>query len=261
MGRNGNAPGPGPDRLARRAADQLCRHVRARPGRVPAVPELAAAGRVHHLRDRAVLRLRAAGLAALRRQVPEQDRPFRVPGGDVIPLLAFSANLIVYWAGWNTNWKLFVAIGIGFVLLAVFVATGGMKGMISRVAVQHAVSGVLAQAANFEVAAPKLLEAIGEVLQWQVGTVWLIGPDDNLLRPVASGTRRSSPSRSSCQLPARPHLHAGKGFQVRRGFAASRFGARTFSRKESSGAARRRPRRAYTAPLPFRSAAARNFWA
>ncbi|SEG40577.1 amino acid/polyamine/organocation transporter, APC superfamily [Actinacidiphila yanglinensis] len=63
-------------------------------------------------------------LAALRRQVPEQERPFRVPGGDVIPFLGlYSANLIVYWAGWNTNWKLFATIGIGFVLLAVFEAT------------------------------------------------------------------------------------------------------------------------------------------
>jgi len=43
-------------------------------------------------------------LAALRRQLPEQERPFRVPGGDVIPFLAFYAsNLIVYCAGWETN--------------------------------------------------------------------------------------------------------------------------------------------------------------
>src|SRR3954453_2788833 len=45
-------------------------------------------------------------LAALRRQVPDHERPFRVPGGDLIPLLGlYCANLIVYWAGWNTNWK------------------------------------------------------------------------------------------------------------------------------------------------------------
>ncbi|MCA1219426.1 APC family permease [Streptomyces sp. 8L] len=60
-------------------------------------------------------------LAAMRRQIPDQPRPFKVPGGDIIPFLAlYSANLIVYWAGWNTNWKLFATIGIGFVLLAVF---------------------------------------------------------------------------------------------------------------------------------------------
>lgn len=58
--------------------------------------------------------------AALRRQMPDQERPFRLPGGHVIPFLAFfSANMIVYWAGWDTNWKLFLAILLGLILLAV----------------------------------------------------------------------------------------------------------------------------------------------
>jgi predicted cobalt transporter CbtA len=48
-----------------------------------------------------------------------------VPGRDILPFLAFYAsNLIVYWAGWDVNWKLFVAIALGFVLLAVFHLTG-----------------------------------------------------------------------------------------------------------------------------------------
>ncbi|NUR08002.1 MAG: APC family permease, partial [Nocardioidaceae bacterium] len=64
-------------------------------------------------------------LSALRRQVPDAERPFRLPGGHVIPVLAFwCSNLIVYWSGWLVNWKLFVAVLIGFVLLAVFHATG-----------------------------------------------------------------------------------------------------------------------------------------
>ncbi|MGA9101412.1 APC family permease [Aeromicrobium sp.] len=63
--------------------------------------------------------------AALRQQVPEQDRPFRLPGGHMIPLLAFwGSNLIVYWSGWIVVWKLMVAVLIGFVLLAIFMATG-----------------------------------------------------------------------------------------------------------------------------------------
>jgi amino acid transporter len=63
--------------------------------------------------------------AALRRELPDQPRPFRLPGGDVIPFLAFYAsNMIVYWVGWDTNWKLFAAIGIGLVLLGVFAAAG-----------------------------------------------------------------------------------------------------------------------------------------
>ena len=64
-------------------------------------------------------------LAAMRREIYDHDRPFKLPGGDLIPFLAFySANLIVLWAGWDTNWKLFVAVLLGFVLLAVFHLTG-----------------------------------------------------------------------------------------------------------------------------------------
>jgi amino acid transporter len=56
--------------------------------------------------------------AALRRELPDHERPFRLPGGHLIPFAGFlSSNLIIYWAGWNTNWKLFVAILIGLVLL------------------------------------------------------------------------------------------------------------------------------------------------
>jgi len=60
-------------------------------------------------------------LAAMRRQMPAHPRPFRVPGGDVIPFLAFyCSNLVVYWAGWTTDWKLFVAVALGFIVLGIF---------------------------------------------------------------------------------------------------------------------------------------------
>ncbi|MGI8459020.1 MAG: APC family permease [Propionibacteriaceae bacterium] len=67
-------------------------------------------------------------LAALRKQVPDQPRPFRLPGGHVIPLLAFwASNLIVYWSGWLTGWKLYIAVLLGFVLLGLFKAFGGVR--------------------------------------------------------------------------------------------------------------------------------------
>ncbi len=67
--------------------------------------------------------------AALRRELPDRPRPFRLPGGDVIPFLAFySSNMIVFWAGWATNWKLFVAILVGLALLGGYAATGGLRG-------------------------------------------------------------------------------------------------------------------------------------
>ncbi|MDX6324455.1 MAG: hypothetical protein QOK15_809 [Nocardioidaceae bacterium] len=67
--------------------------------------------------------------ASLRLQAPDHDRPFRLPGGHTIPLLAFwGSNLIVYWSGWTVVWKLMVAVLIGFVFLAIFRASGQMKG-------------------------------------------------------------------------------------------------------------------------------------
>jgi amino acid transporter len=59
-------------------------------------------------------------LLAMRKQLPHRERPFLLRGGIVIPFLAFwSSNLIVYWSGWDTDWKLFVAILLGFVLFGV----------------------------------------------------------------------------------------------------------------------------------------------
>ena len=60
-------------------------------------------------------------LGALRIGLPEAERPFKVPGGHAIPLLAFwAANLVIYWSTWPINWKLFVAVLIGFALLPVY---------------------------------------------------------------------------------------------------------------------------------------------
>ncbi|HEY3893778.1 MAG TPA: APC family permease [Pseudonocardiaceae bacterium] len=60
-------------------------------------------------------------LAALRRQLPDHERPFKLPGGDLIPFLAFySSNMIIFWAGWTTNLKIGICIAIGFVLWPIF---------------------------------------------------------------------------------------------------------------------------------------------
>ncbi|HET8582098.1 MAG TPA: APC family permease [Jatrophihabitans sp.] len=59
-------------------------------------------------------------LMAMRKQIPEQERPFRLPGGHIIPFLAFyAANLMVYWAGWDLDWRLFAAVGIGLALFVI----------------------------------------------------------------------------------------------------------------------------------------------
>jgi amino acid transporter len=59
-------------------------------------------------------------MAAMRHQMPDHPRPFRLPAAAVLAPLGFViANEIVLFAGWSTDWKLFAAIGIGLVLLAV----------------------------------------------------------------------------------------------------------------------------------------------
>jgi amino acid transporter len=53
-----------------------------------------------------------------RRRLPDADRPYQLPGGSVLAPLAFIvANLLILWSGWTTDWKLGVAILIGYVLL------------------------------------------------------------------------------------------------------------------------------------------------
>jgi len=62
-------------------------------------------------------------LASFRRQVPEANRPYRMPGFTVLGPLSFVvANLIIYWAGWDTVWRLGVAIVAGYVLIGINMA-------------------------------------------------------------------------------------------------------------------------------------------
>ena len=62
-------------------------------------------------------------MGAFRRQVPEADRPYRVPAGGVIAPLAFIiANMLIYWSGFETVWKLGLVIVIGYVLIGICMA-------------------------------------------------------------------------------------------------------------------------------------------
>ena len=56
---------------------------------------------------------------ALRKQLPDLARPFRLPAVYPISIIAFIvATLIVYWGGWETNWRLGLIMGIGLVILS-----------------------------------------------------------------------------------------------------------------------------------------------
>ncbi|MBV8761268.1 MAG: APC family permease [Deltaproteobacteria bacterium] len=62
-------------------------------------------------------------LAALRRLDPDRPRTYRMPAPSVILRAAFcSANLIIYWGGFDITWKLALAMVVGLVLFAVGVA-------------------------------------------------------------------------------------------------------------------------------------------
>ncbi len=53
-----------------------------------------------------------------RNRLPQAHRPYRLPGGSWMSPLAFVvANLLILWSGWTTDWKLGVAILIGYVVL------------------------------------------------------------------------------------------------------------------------------------------------
>ncbi|WP_026152786.1 APC family permease [Actinopolyspora halophila] len=60
-------------------------------------------------------------VGALRRQLPDQQRPFRLPGGDTIPLLGFFASsLLVFWSGWSINEKMLIGLLVGYVVFAIY---------------------------------------------------------------------------------------------------------------------------------------------
>jgi amino acid transporter len=62
-------------------------------------------------------------LGAFRSQVPDADRPYRMPGAVWLTPVAFIiANLIIYWSGIQVLWKLGVCIVIGYILIGISMA-------------------------------------------------------------------------------------------------------------------------------------------
>lgn len=70
-------------------------------------------------------------LLTFRKQIPQQERPFRLRGAWIIaPLALLSTNLIMYWAGWDQVWKMMLAVVIGYVVLLILQLTDrNVKGM------------------------------------------------------------------------------------------------------------------------------------
>ncbi len=58
-------------------------------------------------------------LAALRHQQPHLPRPFKLQAGRVVSAVSLVlVGYVVYWTGWDTNWKVFALAGTGAVLLS-----------------------------------------------------------------------------------------------------------------------------------------------
>ncbi|NUR07856.1 MAG: APC family permease [Nocardioidaceae bacterium] len=59
-------------------------------------------------------------LGAFRRRLPNADRPYRLPAAGVMAPLGFCiSGLIILWSGWDTDWKLAIAILIGYLILGI----------------------------------------------------------------------------------------------------------------------------------------------
>ena len=62
-------------------------------------------------------------LGVLRKRMPDRERPYRLPLASIISPLSFVvASLIIYWAGWDTLWRLGLAIVLGYLLLGSYAA-------------------------------------------------------------------------------------------------------------------------------------------
>ena len=67
-------------------------------------------------------------LVALRRSDPDRERPYRLPAAGVLAPVGFiAANLILYWSGWHTDAKLYLAIIAGLVILAASHLAGAVE--------------------------------------------------------------------------------------------------------------------------------------
>ena len=59
-------------------------------------------------------------LGALRRQVPDAPRPYRLPVAAVVAPVEFViAGEIIYWSGFETIWKLGIVLVIGYILIGI----------------------------------------------------------------------------------------------------------------------------------------------
>ena len=83
-----------------------------------------------------------------------------------------------------------------------------------RVEAEYAITRILTEADTLATATPTILQAIGETLKWDLGKLWSLNADTNLLESVATW-HRPSLSRSEVEATWEPTLTLGLGLSER----------------------------------------------
>jgi amino acid transporter len=69
-------------------------------------------------------------LAALQKEDGDRERPYRMPAPKILLPTGFvSANLILYWGGYNYTWKLAVALIVGLIIFGIGAQRAGTETM------------------------------------------------------------------------------------------------------------------------------------
>ena len=84
-----------------------------------------------------------------------------------------------------------------------------------RLAAQHAVTRVLAEAPTLAVGAPKILQAVCESLGWSVGAIWRVDQSGNVLRCVNTWHAQSAPTEEFAAITTTSTFAAGVGLPGR----------------------------------------------
>jgi len=85
------------------------------------------------------------------------------------------------------------------------------KRLETRLTVQYQAARILAESESLEAAAPTLLRAVCESLGWNVGQMWIVDRDADLLRWIASYSDLDEPSQFETASRSR-HFVRGAGF-------------------------------------------------
>ena len=119
MARNGYVP-DGLSRTSRQGAPWLGLIVAFVAGCIFFLPFPSWQSLVGLITSASVFMYAAAPLAfgAFRSRLPDMERPYKLPGGAIVSPIAFIlANEIILWSGWDTIYKLFISVAIGYIVL------------------------------------------------------------------------------------------------------------------------------------------------